>query len=375
MNQDPSVLDFIKSRMRYWLHKILPLSSGMAKIEESEFWIEASENGVPVQASPIQTLTETPFRFPWHVLLVLGLGLFAQLSLEPHPGSERTWQFGVILYVWAGLVLIWINWRHEWAFPAWDLDVRESWQDRRFLRSSLAFIASLVFSLIAFLTFGGNRFTSFNVVVWFIAILTMIRAFWHPDINNSNWVINVRDFIARSRWNISLNRSTLLVLAVLGLVLFFRIYHLSDVPSQMVSDHAEKLLDVGDVLNGETAIFFLRNTGREFFQFYLTAAIILLFKTGLTFLSLKIGTILAGLVTLFYIYLLGKEIGNNRVGLLALAFAGIAYWPNVISRFGLRFPLYPLFYAPALYYLIWGLRTRNRNGFILSGLFLGLGLH
>jgi heme/copper-type cytochrome/quinol oxidase subunit 4 len=375
MNQDPSVLDFIKSRMRYWLHKILRPSSGMAKIEESEFWIEASENGVPVQASPIQTLTGTPFRFPWHVLLVLGFGLFAQLSLEPHPGSERTWQFGVVLYVWAGLVLIWINWRDEWAFPAWEVNVRESWQDPRFLRSSLAFIVSLVFSLIAFLTFGGNRFTSFNVVVWFIAILTMIRAFWHPAINNSNWVINARDFIARSRWNISLNRSTLLVLAVFGLVLFFRIYHFSDVPSQMVSDHAEKLLDVGDVLNGETAIFFQRNTGREFFQFYLTAAIILLFKTGLTFLSLKIGTILAGLVTLFYIYLIGKEIGNNRVGLLALAFAGIAYWPNVISRFGLRFPLYPLFYAPALYYLIWGLRTRNRNGFILSGLFLGLGLH
>jgi hypothetical protein len=42
---------------------------------------------------------------------------------------------------------------------------------------------------------------------------------------------------------------------------------------------------------------------------------------------------------------------------------------------GLRFPLYPLFVAPTLYYLIRGLRTRNRNDFILSGLFLGFGLH
>lgn len=374
MNQDPSVLDFIKSRMRYWLRKILHPSSDVEKIEESEFWLEATENPVPVQASPDQTLTVIP-RFPWRVLLVLGLGLFGQLSLEPHPGSERTWQAGVILYLLAGLALIWINWRHEWTVQAWDADVHEASQDTRFLRSSLAFIVSLAFSLIAFLTFGGNRFTSFNLVVWFIAIVTLMRAFWLPGVNNSNWVSAVKDFIFRSRWNISLNRSTLLVVAVFGLALFFRVHRLSDVPSQMVSDHAEKLFDIGDVLNGKTAIFFQRNTGREFFQFYLTAAIILLFKTGLTFLSLKIGTVLAGLVTLFYIYLLGKEIGTKRVGLLALAFAGIAYWPNVISRFGLRFPLYPLFYAPALYYLIWGLRTRNRNGFILSGLFLGLGLH
>src|SRR3990172_7623373 len=74
-------------------------------------------------------------------------------------------------------------------------------------------------------------------------------------------------------------------------------------------------------------------------------------------------------------YLLGKEIGGLRVGLFTLLFAGIGYWPNIISRVGLRFPLYPLFVAPTLFFLIRGLRTRNRNDFLLSGLFLGLGLH
>ena len=73
--------------------------------------------------------------------------------------------------------------------------------------------------------------------------------------------------------------------------------------------------------------------------------------------------------------MLGKEWGGPRVGLFALFLFGIAYWPNVISRIGLRFPLYPLFAAPTLLYLIRGLRTRNRNDFLLCGLFLGLGLH
>ena len=58
-----------------------------------------------------------------------------------------------------------------------------------------------------------------------------------------------------------------------------------------------------------------------------------------------------------------------------MLFAGIAYWPNVISRVGLRFPLYPLLVAPTFYFLLRGLRTRQRNDFILSGLFLGLGLY
>ncbi|HEY5729838.1 MAG TPA: hypothetical protein VIS72_07280, partial [Anaerolineales bacterium] len=62
-------------------------------------------------------------------------------------------------------------------------------------------------------------------------------------------------------------------------------------------------------------------------------------------------------------------------GLFAFILTGIGYWPNVISRVGLRFPLYPLFVAPTLFFLIRGLRTRNRNDFLLSGLFLGLGLH
>jgi hypothetical protein len=150
---------------------------------------------------------------------------------------------------------------------------------------------------------------------------------------------------------------------------------LDEVLGEMFSDHAEKLLDVNDVLNGKFPVFFIRNTGREFFQFYWTAFLAIVFKTGISFMSLKIGTALAGFLTLPYIYLLGKELRNKWVGILAFLFAGIAYWPNVISRVGLRFPFYPMFAAPALFYLIRGLRQKRRNDFIYSGIALGLGLH
>jgi hypothetical protein len=97
--------------------------------------------------------------------------------------------------------------------------------------------------------------------------------------------------------------------------------------------------------------------------------------TGFTFLGLKIGTVLLGLAALPFIYLLGRELGNPMVGILALFLFGISYWMNVIARIGLRFPLYPLFTAATLLYLIRGLRTLSRNDFLLCGIVLGLGLH
>jgi hypothetical protein len=152
-------------------------------------------------------------------------------------------------------------------------------------------------------------------------------------------------------------------------------YQLDSLPPDMTSDHVEKLLDVYDITQGQTSIFFVRNTGREALQFYLTAFVGDLFNTGVSFLSLKLGTVLVGLLSLPFVYLLGKEIGNRWVGLFAVLLAGISLWPNILARMALRFILYPAFVAPSFYFLFRGLRTSNRNDFILSGIFLGIGLH
>ena len=378
--QEPSVLDFVKSRLRSWFS---PSQGRSAVAEETnpkpEVWKQEVVSPVIVERKTDRVLTDATFRFPWPAVLVLGIGLWAQLTFEPRLDASRTWQLGVILYVLAGLTLVLVSARQVWTLKDWPANIHQAVHEKTFLRSFAAFIVSLVFALIAFIAFSGtfsdSQFNSFNLAAWLVAIVAIVLAFWSPPTPILTWPGRVRAFLSRPRWNITFGRSAFLFIAVLAVILFFRAYRLLDVPSQMISDHAEKLWDVADVLNGKTSIYFTRNTGREFFQFYLTAGIVLLFKTGLSYLSLKIGTVAAGIVTLFYVYLLGKEIANERVGLLAMFFAGIAYWPNLISRYGLRFPFYPMFYAPALFYLVWALRRRNRLGFILSGLFLGLGLH
>jgi 4-amino-4-deoxy-L-arabinose transferase-like glycosyltransferase len=76
-----------------------------------------------------------------------------------------------------------------------------------------------------------------------------------------------------------------------------------------------------------------------------------------------------------YMYLLGKEVGNRWTGMLAMLLTGIAFWPNILARVALRFILYPAFTAPVLYHLFRGIRTSDRNHFIIAGVFLGIGLH
>jgi hypothetical protein len=225
-----------------------------------------------------------------------------------------------------------------------------------------ALLVGLFLLTLAFILFRGNEFTFQNVALWISGLGLIVYSLWQEEYTSSGKNEFDRIFII----------SAILIAAI---SLFFRFYLLDRVPGEMFSDQAEKLYDVMDVLSGRTPIFFIRNTGREPLQFYLTAAIVKIFNSGISFLSLKIGTAFAGFLTLFFIYLLGSELAGKWVGLGAAFFAGIAYWPNVISRVGLRFTFYPLFVAPVLYFLFKGLRERRLNYLILTGLFLGFGLH
>jgi hypothetical protein len=397
--KEPSVLDYVKAKLTFWK----PVSLEIPPEEPSPFMLSDVGQMPPTaegQTLPDKALGEVEVSriedplvalksLPWCSLAALSLALAGQRAFDR---PDHTLLPGLIFYILAVGLLIWAVWKREWQaapLPAWPERVEsespmQTQVDLTIISGQLlrlsprvSMLLGISFCFIAFLSFGGNLFTWFNFTVWLLGLAFLINAFWHADLSPGRQPLlnRLRVFLALPGWRVSISHWMLLLLAVAGVAVFFRFYRLNEVPPEMFSDHAEKLLDVYDVLHGETHIFFPRNTGREGFQIYLTAVVILICGTSYSFLSLKIGTALAGLFTLPYIYLLGKEAANKRVGMLAALFAGIAYWPNVISRVALRFSLYPLFTAPCLYYLVRGLRTRNRNDFILSGICLGVGLH
>jgi hypothetical protein len=310
--------------------------------------------------------------WPWRSVLAVIFCIFGQRFFEPPESQVPT---GLFLYAVGVLAMIWAYLAQEWELPVLREVEKGVFSSK--VRGVFLALALPVLTL-AFLMFNDNRFTSMNLFLWVAGLALVVLS-----LTDKGSVIsfimaaikNVRKWLAPSGMKIYIKPFTILVILVVLLVIAFRFGDLKGIPGEMFSDHAEKLLDVNDVLAGQYSIFFPRNTGREAFQMYLTALVAIVFGTGLSFMSLKIGTVLAGLFALPFIYLLGKEIGNRWVGLAAFFLAGIAYWPNVISRVGLRFPLYALFAAPTLFYLIRGLRRQHRNDFIWAGIFLGLGMH
>ena len=381
---EPSILDYVKSLFRFGAGERIqiprvaeeetssitddrpegpqPLNSGLDTL------LAAETDRHPRPSQPSATKYESPSPFPWSSLLALLLALAGQRLLEPPPDT----QLGIALFVAALFALGWGLYRGEWTLaPLAETSDRTDPLTYR----PVMLILSLGLGLWAFTLLDENLFTTLNVTVWALAVLAFMGALWIRTGSVKNQLAKIAGFFNRDTWTITISRWAILLFAATALVFFFRFTQTETVPPEPFSDHAEKLYDVYDVSQGDTHIFFPRNTGREAIQMYWTLWVANIFGTGLSYLSLKLGTALLGFLTLPFIYLLGKEIGGTRVALFAFLLAGIAYWPNVISRIGLRFPLYPLFVAPTLLFLLRGLRTRNRNDFLLSGLFLGLGLH
>ncbi len=344
MMQEPSILDYIKS-----------LFDSETTIDIHNFLNTGSREKIQLIKQSEKNLTHR--KGNGKILVGTGLALFAQAFLEP---SRLRVALALILYLfsvaylWAGFAQQTISKNKE------KTPIRKNFQ---FGKKDLFLILSILFQITAFFLFSGNQFSWLNFCVWVMGIIFFIIAIWKPKVNSKRKP-KKKDLI-------------FLVLIIIAsiIILFFRIYKINEIPSEMFSDHAEKLLDVMDVLRGDLQVFFIRNTGREAIQFYFTAMIIKTFGMDLNFLSLKIGTVIFGILTLPFIFFIGKDQSNKWGGFFAFLFAGIGYWSNVISRVGLRYSLYPLFTAPVLYFIIRGLKEKDSNFLLLCGLLLGLGLH
>lgn len=382
-SKEPTVLDYVKSLLMPWKSKpptlsahqptsnqpILEREENVSLSIETDVFESTAEEKIEPLVFPASAKDHVRLPLAWRTLLAFILSVIGQSFLEP-PRQQIT--IALIFYGLAVAALVWAVASREWLLPHFS-EATTAPMPVTVNRNPL--LLSIPLLLLAFIFFSGNRFTSLNLTLWLAGTAAIVGAFYIPSNSWTGLKKKISIFLRSPQITLRITPWSVLILSVILLVVFFRFYRLSEVPGEMFSDHAEKLTDVAEVLQGQTAIFFPRNTGREAVQMYLTALIAILAGTKISFLSLKIGTALAGVLTLPFIYLLGKEIGGKRVALFALVLAGVAYWANVISRIGLRFPLYPLFAAPTLYFLVRGLQHRRRNDFIWSGIFLGLGLH
>jgi hypothetical protein len=375
--QEPSVLDYVKSKLR--LRKGPPLEIPREEISEVPPAERAPVAPIAVQPpkpTPVEPAPseihpkETKTSLPWRSLAALALALLAQVSMRPAP--DRKWLPGVILLIIAYATLAWANLSNEWRaapLPA------QSQDNTPFKLGRKRLIVGLFLALVSFWSFGVLKFTFLNLGLLLVNLWIILSAFWVPVLEPRRLLDQISVRASRQSWTFKFSASLVLSLAAIALVAFFRFYRLGQVPPEMNSDHAEKILDIMRVLAGNTMIFFPTNGGREALQFYLAASLVRFFNFKLDFTLLKLVTSVVGFLSLPFIYLLGKEVGNRRIAILAFLFAGIAYWPNVVSRVGLRLPFYVLFSASTLYFLLRGIRNARQNDFVLAGVSLGLSFY
>ncbi|PKO10937.1 MAG: hypothetical protein CVU40_01845 [Chloroflexi bacterium HGW-Chloroflexi-2] len=371
---EPSLLDFIKAKIMPWKYSISEEYLINATIEQNLSIDEVKDGEIgEIKGKPSNLLTNLG---QYRLVLALFLAITGQFFMEP---PDRNVPVAIMFFILSIGLIIWSAISKDSIFDYKNVTNAKQLDFELSTKKLYLLGASGLLLVLAFFAFQKNSaneilFNFLNLSLWIASLIFFLLAVFEAE-QLKNSIENFRRAIKNKQIFIKITPWLLLIIVSTILVFYFRFYRLNEVLGEMFSDHAEKLLDVNDVLNGKFPVFFIRNTGREFFQFYWTAFLAIVFNTGISFMSLKIGTALAGFLTLPYIYLLGKKLRNKWVGILAFLFAGIAYWPNVISRVGLRFPFYPMFAAPALFYLIRGLRQKRRNDFIYSGIALGLGLH
>ena len=304
-------------------------------------------------------------------------------DVHPFHPIESSQHAGWILFGVAFLLVGWALLADDAAFPLEGTNGTGKRPALDIWRAAF-FVCAAFFGLLAYLGFWGDMFRVLPLVLlalatvyWWIAladysggigekVLGALPAAMSRIRTAGKWL---RKGVALSfSWN-------LLVLLCFCVLAGYRIYNLAAIPPEMTSDHIEKLINVVDILQGRTYIFFANNGGREALEFYLIAAVSQILGTGISFLSLKIVSIAMGIATLPFLYLLGKELADRRVGLLAMILGGVAYWTDLVSRIGLRFPLAMLFSAATLYFFIKALRRRRWNDFLWAGMALGIGMY
>jgi len=234
----------------------------------------------------------------------------------------------------------------------------------------IGLVTGLTLSLLALVLNTGNRFTALGLVAWLGSVAV--------------WGMALASFPRqrpRLRWPRP-NRTWLLLAAILLIGATFRLYDLPDLPGDMTRDQAENVLDAKTILAGEWRVFFPNNTGREPFQMYATALLAQVPGRTLDFDTVRLLSVIEGLLTLVVIYRLGHEVFQDlspqyaaNFSLLMTFFVATSYWHTVLSRMGLRLVLLPMMTALLLIFLLRALRHNRRNDWLLTGLVLGVSLY
>ncbi len=171
----------------------------------------------------------------------------------------------------------------------------------------------------------------------------------------------------------------LLLAGLLLLAFGLRVVALDEAPPGLRYDELQNYLMAGRVLAGERPLYFAESWGHEPLYHYLQAGGLALL--GESDWSLRLPSVVLGMIELAATWLVAQKLLGRRVGLLTIAFLTVSFWAILYSRVGLRVGAVTAF-ATLMIYFLWrcwerprGQTWRGLADGALAGLFLAAGVY
>jgi len=165
----------------------------------------------------------------------------------------------------------------------------------------------------------------------------------------------------------------LLTIIVIG-GFFLRFYDINHAPPGVYPDEAVNGTDAARANEtGQYQWFYPDNQGREGLMMNLVALCFKIF--GISVLALKLPSIISGTLAVLGMFLLGREIFNNRIGLISAFLLAVSFWSINFSRISFRANLLPTVLIFSFYFLFLGLRTKKWHFYAIGGFIFGIGMH
>lgn len=326
-------------------------------------WYSGKQQSASPRIPPIRAAPPLP-------LISIVLAILAQYSWQFGPRNQ--WPAGAALYLVAAAVFG----LHCWQLPEKD-GVRPAARRTPQVVRWRFLLAALCLAIAAYFLNSNLQFSLLGMLAWAAALAICTAAFWSGPLPALSTLPDVPGVLRKYFDNPRVPLIASAVGSAMLLGAFFRLHNLGTVPGEMTSDHVEKLLDVARIAAGKSSPIFLpTNGGRESMFFFMCAALVHWLGFGLTHYTLKLVAAVCGVLVIPFAYLLAAELTQDkRLALLAAVLLAVGWWPVVIARNGLRFPLAPLFTAVTLWLVVRGLRRNSSNELLLGGVALGLGFY
>jgi len=185
------------------------------------------------------------------------------------------------------------------------------------------------------------------------------------------------------------NKYTWLFLIV-ALAAFMRLYNLSTTPPGLYPDEAMNGNNAVEAMEtGDYKVFYPENNGRE--GLFINIQAVFLKYLPHTPETLRLPSAIFGILTIFGLYLLAKEIFAERkrhekeiIALLSSFFLAVSFWHINFSRIGFRAIMAPFFAVFAVYFFLKAMnipensrkeKTKIYSYAIIGGIFFGLGFY